>query len=149
MSVLTLRAGDRHCAVPLVHVAEVMRPLPIEPLAGAPPFVRGLAIVRGSATPVIDLAALLNEEASTAPGDTARFVALRVGERGIVLHVSAVLAIRALASAELEALPALWRGPHPPAVVALAARDRELLMVLEAARLLPDDSIHVVTTDAA
>ena len=65
LPVLAMRAGDRVCAVPLAHVSEVMRPLPIEPLAGAPPFVPGLAIVRGKATPVVDLTAVLADGAAS------------------------------------------------------------------------------------
>ncbi len=32
---LICRAGDRVCALPLVHVVETMRPQPIEPVSGA------------------------------------------------------------------------------------------------------------------
>jgi chemotaxis signal transduction protein len=55
------------------------------------------------------------------------------------LHVEAVLGIRTLEPAQLAALPPLWQGADAPAVTALATLDRELLLVLEAARLLPDD----------
>jgi purine-binding chemotaxis protein CheW len=37
-----------------------MRPLPIKPIAGTPGFVRGVSIIRGAPTPVIDLKALLD-----------------------------------------------------------------------------------------
>jgi len=97
-----------------------------------------VAIVRGRVTPVVDLEALLREGV-TAQADSARFVALRVGDRVVALLVEAVRSIRMLASSELEALPSLWQGPHPTAVAALGSVDRELLIVLEATRLLPDD----------
>jgi len=136
--VLTLRLGHCTCAVPLCYITEVMRPLPVEPLAGAPAGVLGMAVIRGRATPVVDLEALLGDGITTRT-DSARFVTLRIGDRVVALFVEAVRSIRTLARTELESLPPLWQGPHPPAVSALGAADRELLLVLEATRLLPGD----------
>ena len=49
------RLLDRGCAVPLVHVAEVMRPLPVQTVAGAPassaPGVRATATASPDALP--------------------------------------------------------------------------------------------------
>lgn len=136
--VLTLRLGHCACAVPLSYITEVMRPLPVEPLAGAPAGVIGVAVIRGRATPVVDLEALLIDGITTRT-NSARFVTLRIGDRAVALLVEAVRSIRTLACGELESLPPLWQGSHPPAVSALGAVDRELLIVLEATRLLPDD----------
>ncbi len=115
-----------------------MRPLPVEPLAGAPAGVLGVTIVRGRVTPVVDLETLLGDGTTRRTG-SARFVTLRIGDRAVALLVEAVRSIRTLARTELESLPPLWQGSHPPAVAALGAVDRELLFVLEATRLLPDD----------
>jgi purine-binding chemotaxis protein CheW len=60
---LLCRIGSSIGALALKDVRETMRPLPIEPLAGTPPFVLGLAIVRGFPTPVIDAARLLSPSA--------------------------------------------------------------------------------------
>lgn len=148
--ILSLRSGRRVCAVPLEHVMEVMRPLPVEPLAGAPAFVAGLAVIRGQATPVLDLDALLGGNSAAIPAASGRFVTLRVANRPIALRVDAVLAIQPLAADRLAALPPLWQGPHPPAVTALGTLDRELLIVLETARLLPgDDPIPTEPPEAA
>lgn len=137
-SVLVLRTSRCTCAVPLVYVSEVMRPLPVEPLAGAPAGVPGVAVIRGRVTPVVDLETLFGD-GSTVRKDSARFVTLRIGGRAVALLVEAVRAIQTFAFADLESLPLLWQGSHPPAVAALGAVDRELLIVLEATRLLPDD----------
>jgi purine-binding chemotaxis protein CheW len=124
-------------AVPVTHVREIMRALPVAPLAGAPRFVAGLAIIRGSPTPVIDLRALLTDTAATPPPEGARFVALRAGGRAVALSVEAVLPLRTLDQVQLDALPPLWQGESPPAAAALGALDRDLLIVLETTRLLP------------
>ena len=61
-TMLVVTAGALDCGIPLSHVAEIMRPLPIEPIAGMPHFVRGIALIRGAPTPVVNLMAILNGE---------------------------------------------------------------------------------------
>ena len=47
--------GDRHCAVPVSDIDEVIRIVAITPVAGAPKFIEGVINRRGVITPVIDL----------------------------------------------------------------------------------------------
>lgn len=134
-----MRAGSSVVGVPAAQVGETMRPLPVEPLAGAPPFVAGLAVIRGEATPVLDVAALLQSGPASPPSASGRYVTLHVGNRNVALSVDAVLALRAIPRADCAALPPLWQGPRPPAVAGLATLDRELLAVLETTCLLPEE----------
>jgi len=112
-----------------------MRPLPIEPVAGTPAFVRGVSVIRGEPTPVVDLEALLER----GPGSRAygRFVTLKVGERRVALGVDSVVGVRTLEAATLGAMPPLLRDAAER-VEALGAPDEQLLVVLRAARLVPD-----------
>jgi purine-binding chemotaxis protein CheW len=132
---LLCRIADRLCALPLEHVIETMRPLPIEPVEGAPDAVRGLSIVRGVPIPVVDASRFFGPQA-TAPG---RFVTLRVGERVAALAVDAVIGVRGLAVPSLEKLPALLGAAAADSVAAIATLDAELLLVLDGARLIPDE----------
>ena len=132
---LLCRIGSRIGALTLKDVREVMRPLPIEPLAGTPPFVLGLAIVRGSPRPVIDAGRLLGPIGLASP---ARFVSLRLGERTAVLAVDAVLDVRSLPAGAVADIPPLLREAGADLVSAIGALDTELLLVLEAARLVPE-----------
>src|SRR3954465_12779131 len=76
---LVFRAGTMLCALRLDDVIETMRPLGIRPLAGTPPFVRGISIMRGVPAPVVDVARLVGGEQA----EIVRFVAVRT-ERGPV-----------------------------------------------------------------
>ncbi len=58
---LLCRIAGRLCAVPLESVLETMRPGATEPLAEAPRFVLGLAIIRGEPMPVVDMGRLISE----------------------------------------------------------------------------------------
>ena len=134
---LVVTAGSRACAVPLAHVIETMRPLPIEAIPGMPPFVRGLAVVRGSPAPVVDLAEALGATETHAP---TRFVLLRLGSRRAVLAVSAVVGVRDLDVVSLEQMPPLLRGAGAALVEAIGMLDAELLVVLHATRILPEET---------
>jgi purine-binding chemotaxis protein CheW len=135
---LLCRVGGHLAAVPLAHVIEIMRPLPMREVADVPPFVRGLSVVRGAAVPVLDVARMLGEAAAPLEG---RLVCVRsgpAGERVVALLASEVIGVRRFTSAELAALPPLLRGAHGEALQALGALDRELLWILETASVIPD-----------
>lgn len=137
---LVVRAGAaRWCALPLGHVVETLRPLALEPLAGAPGHVLGIALIRGIAQPVVDLARLLGTCAGPAD-DITRLVTLRVGTRRVALAVAAVQGLRRIAPQAWQPLPPLLREAGQEAVAALATLDAELLLVLDSARLLPDET---------
>jgi chemotaxis signal transduction protein len=55
---LLVRAGEYVCALPLAAVRRVVRALPLHPLPGSAPELRGLAEFGGDPLPVLDLARL-------------------------------------------------------------------------------------------
>lgn len=120
-----------------------MRPLPVSPVASAPPFVRGVSIVRGEPIPVIHLAALLG---GTAMNDARRFVLLRVPERRLALEVDEVLGLRGLSAAELGAFPPLLQRTAGGHLEMLGTLDGQLLGALRTARLLPAELWSGLTT---
>jgi purine-binding chemotaxis protein CheW len=129
---LVCRVRGRLCALPLEHVAETMRALPVEALAGAPRCVLGLATIRGVPVPVVDAAGLLGDEA----GPGGRWVALKLGARHVALAVDEVPGVRALPAGSRFALPPLLGDMRAEVVAAIGLLDAELLLVLQGARLL-------------
>jgi purine-binding chemotaxis protein CheW len=132
--------ATRLCALPIGVVIETMRRLPVEPIAGAPAFIAGLAIIRGEPVPVVDAARLLGAE----PGQAGRFVTLRSAPRPIALVVDDVLGVVRLAADQLVALPALAGALAGDVVAAVGALDARLLIVLETARLVPPEVFELV-----
>lgn len=133
---LLCRAARRFCALPLDAVVETMRPLPVAPVAGAPVFVSGIAIVRGVGLPVVNTAALLGSPEST-PG---RFVTVRVDEaRHVVFAVEAVVGVRTFAPDSFSALPPLLASAGSELVSAIGTLDSELLVVLNRTLVVPDE----------
>jgi purine-binding chemotaxis protein CheW len=129
------RVGSRFCAFPVEHAEETMRPLPLEQLAGVPRFVLGVSIIRGSATPVVDARRLLGADETASP---ARLLTLKVGTRRVALAVDAVVAVKDIAAHAVHDLPPLLREVGADAVSAIGTLDSDLLLLLQAARVVPD-----------
>ena len=132
---LLFRAGTLLGAVPACGVAETLRPLPIERLPGLAACVLGASVIRGKPTPVVDARILLSS------GDAlpaARLVVLHVGERTVALAVDAVLGLQQIEEADLRALPPLLGGADAGLVAEIGRLDADLLVVLDAGRLVPE-----------
>lgn len=133
-SALVCGVGGRLCAIPIQFVEETMRPLPLVALAGMPPFVRGIAVIRGLPTPVVDLGGLLGLD-DASPG---RFVTVRAGERTVALAVARVVGVRDVAHLAASPLPPLLGETPAQWVEAVAALDAELLFVLAGSQWVPE-----------
>jgi len=132
---LLVKAQGRICALRLTDVIETLRPLEIQPMASAPRFVRGAAVVRGRATPVVSLARLFGGADETG----ARWVSLRAG---VALEVDEVVGLHGFAPGDLAAAAPLLGDALREHAEALAVLDGQLVAVIRAARLLPDREVN-------
>lgn len=131
---LVARARGLCCALPLSHVLEIMRPLPIEAIAGTPSFVLGVAVVRGAPTPVIDCGAFVQGQAAAAH---TRWASVRCGEHTAALAFEAIAGVRALPEGAGD-LPPLVAGAPGELIERLATLDAQLMLVLHGSRLVPE-----------
>jgi purine-binding chemotaxis protein CheW len=139
-SCVVLGVRARTCAIGVEHVVETMRPLPIEELPNMPPFVLGLSMVRGVGVPVVDVGALLG---CSETRDTTRFVALRIGGRCAALAVESVIGVHRVDRARFTELPRLLGETSEELVLSMGRLDDQLLLVLRAAKIVPDDAWRV------
>jgi purine-binding chemotaxis protein CheW len=128
---LVFRAGSLLCALRLDEVIETMRPLPTRPLAGTPPYVPGITIVRGVPAPVLDVARLLAGEAV----GTARFVAVRTEHGPVAFATGPVLGVRPTPPAG----PAAYPGVSSRLVAGVGMIGAEPLLLLQSLRVVPDE----------
>lgn len=132
--VVVFEYGQRRFGVPVERTREVMRPGRIEPVPDLPAFVRGVSIVRGHTTPIVDVGELLGEPGS-APIE--RLLLLRTsGDREVGLLVGTVHGVRPVPQGDL---PALLANAPRGVVQELARLDGRLLTVLRATALVPPD----------
>jgi purine-binding chemotaxis protein CheW len=134
-SILLFRAGEHTCALNLLHVVEIMRPLPVEEVANTPGFVRGLSMIRGEPTLVVSLASLLGGPV----WPHTRFVVVRAGERQVALAVDAVPGVIELDAATLHALPPLAQNAPAEILEAVGSLDGQLLYVLNSGSIVPEE----------
>jgi purine-binding chemotaxis protein CheW len=139
---LVVEAAGLTAAIPLESAREIMRPLPIAVVAGSPPFVLGLSVIRGASVPVVDLGALLGRPAGRE--ELGRFATLVVEGRSVAVAVRAVSGIVDLDPETLSGLPPLLSHAANDVVDALALHDTGLLLVLKATRLV----LEIPTTPA-
>jgi len=143
-SYLVALVGGKRLALALSDVIEVMRPLPVSKLTGTPPFVLGVAVVRGAPVPVIDAGALLGE---TGPRTFSRFVSLRLGGRSAALAVDGLVGVRALEDSELKVMPPLLREVVSGVADAIGSLDEDLLLVLRAGKIVPEQVWQAIGTE--
>jgi chemotaxis signal transduction protein len=72
---LLVRAGEYVCALPLAVVRRVVRALPLHPLPGSAPELRGLAELAGEPLPVLDLGRLARAPQGANPAHPVTIVA--------------------------------------------------------------------------
>jgi purine-binding chemotaxis protein CheW len=142
---LVFRAAAHQCAIPLEQVIESMRPLPIEVVAGGPPCVRGLCMIRGAAVPVVDAGLLLGER-TVAPE---RIITIKIGGRVIALLTGAILGIRAIRPDAAAALPPLLREAAGQSIAAIGTLDTGLLLFLRAAKIVPAEVLDRLKASGA
>jgi purine-binding chemotaxis protein CheW len=134
---LMVRSRSWICALSAKFVLEVMRRQPIEPVMGAPPFILGMSVVRGEVTPVISLGILLGSSERVLPE---RFVLVRVADRRAVLGVDEVLGMDIIDQRNLDDAPGLLSEVLPRDVTRIGVLDRSVLVMLEAGRLLSEET---------
>lgn len=140
---LLCRSGKVRIALPIENVVEIMRMLPLEPLAGAPKYVSGLSVVRGAPVPVVDIGLLVAGKIT----HPTRLVAIRTGARITALAVDDVIGISPLAEDAFGRLPPLLQDVARETIDAIGALDSELLVCLRTGRLVPEELLARVAAE--
>jgi purine-binding chemotaxis protein CheW len=131
---LLVPLGSADCAIPVEHVVEILRPLPVEKVPGSPAVVAGIAVVRGTPIPVLDFRRLLGAE----PRTPSRFVVVRTGGRRVALAVDGVSGIERIPAEVLTAAPPLLSRAASDGLEAVSSLDGALVLVLRTAKLVPE-----------
>ncbi|WP_436530416.1 chemotaxis protein CheW [Actinoplanes sp. HUAS TT8] len=132
---LVFRAGPLFCALPLAEVIESMRPLPTRPLAGTPHYVRGLTILRGEPSPVIDVTRLLTGVTS----EVDRYIAVRAGRGPVACATGPVLGVQDVHAMPPDGPSTMFTGASRSLVAAVGRFGTEPLLVLRSIRTVPDE----------
>jgi purine-binding chemotaxis protein CheW len=142
---LLCRVGTLLCALPVHQVGATMRLLPVEPVAGAPPYLRGLAVIRGVPVPVVDLGSIVGVP-QTRPR---RLVTTTAAARTVALAVDEVIGVMPIGPDQAEPFPPLLQGAASDTISAIGTLDSELLLFLRLSRIVPDDVLAHLAAERA
>ncbi|QOY85648.1 chemotaxis protein CheW [Paludibaculum fermentans] len=128
-------AGESY-AVPLTRVMETERLPKVTAVPGLPAFVMGVANLRGSVLPLVDLAMLLELESTGRPHD-ARILVVRPSpdDSPVALVVDALQGVAMLAREELHRTPHWLDGRTTPFLEGIGSHKGRLLSVLDLDRV--------------
>jgi len=137
-----IRLGDQDYAVDIMSIREVITPLPITRVPGAPAFVEGVVDLRGRVLPVIDLRRRL-ELPPGAPTRHNRYVIATVAGWTAALVVDAVGEVVRVAASQVLPAPPLAPGGEKVGenriFQGIYRQGERALVVLDLARLLTSD----------
>jgi purine-binding chemotaxis protein CheW len=105
MTALLVTIRGEAYALPIDSIMTIYNDIPVVPIPCVPPYVAGLANVRGHLLPVIDLAVLLGVPGSAEAESTALIVAANE-EMTVAFRVEAIGDVEALALDKLSPVPA-------------------------------------------
>jgi purine-binding chemotaxis protein CheW len=136
-----VRVGGRAYGVPVDSVVEVVRMVALSPIPDGPPWMAGVADVRGMAVPVVDLAGRLGQVPRT-PAVDRRIVITGdpAGPFGLIVdHVAGVAAAGPPSEPDAPGL----RGADAPTTISPLVRQvvrigEDMVMVLDETALRPD-----------
>lgn len=129
LQVACFRVADRDCAVDVMRIAEVLRPVPVTRLPAAPPFVEGIIELRGRFLPVIDLRKRFGGAAG-AGGAAGKYVVAPLGATSVALVVDEVMGVERIPSDQIQPPPALASGRVAPGFVAGIVKWNERVFML-------------------
>ncbi|BAS28787.1 chemotaxis protein CheW [Limnochorda pilosa] len=128
--------GDRF-AVGVTDVREVLRTPPLTRLPGAPPYVRGVANLRGEVVPVVDLRMKLG--APENPHHDSRVLVCELEGEAIGIEVDDVQEVSTLDQSQIHAAPRQWSDEARAPLTGIARVEDELILVVDLPRLLKAD----------
>jgi purine-binding chemotaxis protein CheW len=135
-----VRVGGQAYGVPVDSVVEVVRMVALSPIPGGPPWMAGLADLRGVAVPVVDLASRLGQLAQAAVVDR-RIVITGDPAAPFGLIVDQVAGVAAADPPKEPVAPGLRRAEAPdttsPLVRHVVRIGENMVMVLDETALRP------------
>ncbi|HLT30543.1 MAG TPA: chemotaxis protein CheW [Myxococcaceae bacterium] len=138
LQLCALRVGEQEFALDLMRVEEVLRPLPVTAVPGAPGVVEGVVEVRGVLIPVVNLRRCLGLKPAEQPTRTERLMICLIGRRRFALRVDAALEVMRVERAALRPAPPLRDGTERPFVLGAVGPPSRLRLLLDLKVLLRD-----------
>lgn len=128
-----LLAGEEY-GVPVARVQEIVGLMPVTPLPGSPPHVRGVANLRGTVVPILDMRARLG--LPSADGIDRVIIVVRLDTRRVGLFVDRVCEVMHIDHSMIEAPPTVGSADASSLILGLAKADGRVRVLLDLAHVV-------------
>jgi purine-binding chemotaxis protein CheW len=143
MLCVVFRVGASEYALPADTVLQMESYTGATPVPGTPPFVIGVVQVRGRIVPVVDLRLRFGAPVPEASLEN-RIVVGQAGDRVVALLVDSAREVLSIPRAELKPPPSILDTRARGFVQALAQLGPRLIMLVDFARVIEEEDLHVV-----
>jgi len=145
---IAFRVARETYGLSISQIGEIAMQLKTTPVPRTASFVLGIANVRGTVIPVLDLAERLQLQPSTPDRDARVLIVRHEGEQ-YGLAVDQVVGVVSIAPEDLEEAPGAIGSTRGEFIQSLARRDGELVIVLDLSMLLrPKDFLAPLASAA-
>lgn len=138
--------GEHAYALDIMRIKEIINPVAIAPVPGAPGFVEGVIELRGMFMGVIDLRKRFGLEPGPLTRDSKYIIVIMQGQN-IGLIVDRVIEVRRVATREIAPAPAMVVGPRSRFLAGVAKWDEQTVMLVSLDQVLSHDEAALL--DAA
>lgn len=139
LQIVGFRVGQETFGVPIGSVQEILRPLPVTPVPGAPPHVEGVINLRGRIISIVDLRKRCGAPAE--PQARNRIVVAETGGRSIGLMVDSASEVLRIAENSIEPPASVFGHAEPGFVTGVAKLANRLVILVDIAKLLASGSL--------
>lgn len=140
---IDITLGTEDYAIEMGYVREIIKPLEIKKLLGAPEFVRGISKVRNEVITIIDLRQKFNIDLAACQTGEPRIVILEFGSANVGLLVDDVVEI--LESDKIENMPSLI---HFGIIHKIINLEDKIIPIIDIERLFSNDVTQWLNSDS-
>ncbi len=137
---VTFSLENETYGIDVMQIREVLRTPEISPVPGAPSYVLGIINLRGNVVAIIDTRSRFGLP-SREVDDASRIVILEAGDYVVGFLVDSVSEVAELDNSEIEPAPDTGSGESARYISGLCNRDRGLLILVDADKLLSDEEL--------
>jgi purine-binding chemotaxis protein CheW len=143
---VTFQLEDETYGIDVMQIREVLRSQEISQVPGAPSYVLGIINLRGSVVAIIDTRTRFGLPPRDEMDDSSRILIMESGELVVGFLVDSVSEVADLYDERIESPPDTGSGQSSRFISGLYNREKGLLILLDASKLLSDDEVAEVAS---
>jgi purine-binding chemotaxis protein CheW len=141
--VLVFVLGKEEYAVDILKVQEIRGYEKVTPIPAAPPYLKGVANLRGIIVPVIDMRVKFNMAEARFDTFTV-IIVLKIGRQVIGLVVDGVSDVVQLGEQEVKPAPQLGAVVDSTFIAGLATKDERMILLLDIEKFLSSNEMNLL-----